>query len=99
MIDCISKNFRLVTRYTTCMTSSQKTCGESVLEPKKPVGSYSDCEKQCDEDTKCKFIFHIPGINCNRYASCDTIRTTKFIGSTYSKNGYCPGSEIAHISV
>ena len=69
------------------------------MEPKKPVGSYSDCEKQCDEDIKCKFIFHIPGVNCNRYASCDTMRTTNYKGSTYSKYGNCPGSENGHMSV
>ena len=94
-----SYNCHLATRYARCISSSKSTCDVSFLEPKKPVGSYSDCEKQCDEDIKCKFIFHIPGVNCNRYASCDTLRKTNYKGSTYSKYGNCPGSKNGHMSV
>ena len=68
------------------------TCAETSLEPNKAIESYSDCEKQCNEDLNCKFIFHSAGLNCRRYASCDIMRTTAHTGSTYSKNGNCPGS-------
>ena len=84
--------FLIESTYPICIPSMQWTCGEPPLGPNKPVGSYSDCEKQCNEDLNCKFIFHIPGLNCHRYASCEIMRTTVYEGSTYSKNGNCPGS-------
>ena len=74
-----------------------QTCGESFLEYEKGVGNYLDCEKQCDEDIRCKFIFFIPGRRCYSYASCDMMRSANYIGSTYSKYGNCPGSRIGHI--
>ena len=94
-----SYNCNLASRYARCISSSRKTCDVSLLEPKKPVGSYPDCEKQCDEDIKCKFIFHFPSRKCNRYASCDTMRQTNYKGSTYSKYGNCPGSKNGHMPV
>lgn len=86
-------------RYTQCISSSQVTCGPPNLEPERPVGGYYACEKRCNEDINCKFIFHIPGQNCLRYAVCDTITTTNNVGSTYAKNGNCPGINFETITI
>ena len=57
---------------------------------------YDGCVAFCNQDPECKFIFHIPknqdgGISCIKIRSCNETTKSKFVGSTYSKEGNCPG--------
>ena len=76
------------------MSSVRITCGSQEL---RRVGktTYTDCETLCKEDSNCKFMYHVPGEYCLTYPSCNVTRTaTETIGSTYSKDGNCPGSTV-----
>ena len=59
---------------------------------------YDACKKYCNDDDKCRFIFHIPSLinepqaNCKKYFSCDETRVPGFSGSTYSKDSKCQGT-------
>ena len=74
------------------MSSVKSTCSSQEIEPRTPSTRYIDCERLCKKDPKCKFVFYIPDAHCLKYPSCFTTKVTANVGSTYSKNGYCPGS-------
>ena len=85
--------------YEKCISLAGKTCDTKFMIGNLEVGSYDACKNRCEQDARCKFVFYIPGKHCNSYASCDTMRSTNYIGSTYSKYGNCPGSKNGHMSV
>lgn len=77
--------------------------------PRIPVVTLEDCERICNQDAFCNFIFHIPGQDgpeadgpqdgpripprCMKFRSCNETRDTPFVGSTYSKYGVCPSTK------
>lgn len=83
--------------FKKCFSSVQRTCksiriGQMIASPQ-----YIDCEQKCSEDANCKFVFYTPERNeknCIKYPSCSETRQTFNIGSTYSKDGICPGIKI-----
>ena len=81
------------TKFTECMSLIKSTCGSVEITPRVSQTTYVDCENACIQDNNCKFVFYIPGSNCLKYPSCDKKRHTGYVGSTYSKDGYCPGSK------
>lgn len=57
------------------------------------------CKEYCNADNECKFIFLVikSGNNvgsCLKYRSCDKSREANNVGSTYAKEGKCPGNII-----
>ena len=77
--------------FRECFSSIRETCSSNEIQPRIAKTSYIDCERSCREDAECKFFFHIPGKFCLRYPSCNETRVPANIGSTYSKDGVCPG--------
>ena len=72
------------------------TCDPVIKEnPRKTPTSEMDCKNICSEDDRCKFVFYIPTSPtvqyCLKYGSCEKLREAKNPGSTYSKDGKCPG--------
>ena len=58
------------------------------------------CKKLCDENDKCKFMYFAKrdaNFVCRTYQSCDTFRDVTKAGSTYSKEGKCPGTQKSKI--
>ena len=90
----------LGSEYGTCYSTVKQTCASKFeIDGRKSNVTFSACAKHCDEDDTCKFIFHVPDIpqvNCLKYSSCDEIRHTGKNGSTYSKEGNCPGIFLFH---
>ena len=80
--------------YRKCFSSAQKTCDSAEIRPRIASKRYIDCERLCKEDANCKFVFYIPGAHCLKYPSCSVTRQTENVGSTYSKDGFCPGIKI-----
>ena len=72
----------------------KSTCHSAEIKPRGSQTTYVDCENACIQDNNCKFIFYIPGQHCLKYPSCDKTRYPGNVGSTYSKDGNCPGNEI-----
>ena len=89
--------FISVPSFTNCLSSSNITCRGEEIEPRIPSKRYIDCERLCKEDSNCDFIFYIPGKHCLKYSSCEDTKETENVGSTYSKNGFCPGTHISLI--
>ena len=58
-----------------------------------------ECQKYCDEDEECRFIYHLrnpEGVKyCIKYKSCDKLRVTTPTneGMTYSKDWKCPNDK------
>ena len=77
--------------FRNCFSSVRKTCKSNEIKPRIASTRYIDCERLCREDTNCKFVFYIPGRECLKYPSCTVTRQPANVGSTYSKDGYCPG--------
>ena len=86
--------------YEPCMLSVKETCGspyEINKDNRNQNGlGYEGCKNHCNNNNDCKFIFHFENPNkpadCLIYRACDTTRRTDFVGSTYSKDGNCPGT-------
>ena len=78
--------------FTMCLSETHTTCGSAEITPRITTTSLSECVNICNEDSSCKFVFYIPSHpNCLKFGSCDNIRMTSSPGSTYSKEGNCPG--------
>ena len=73
----------------------KSTCHSAEIKPRGSQTTYVDCENACIQDNNCKYVFYIPGQHCLKYPSCDKIRMPGYVGSTYSKDGSCPGNETA----
>ena len=86
-----------VPSFTNCLSSRKSTCHGKEIKPRIPSKRYIDCERLCKEDNNCNFIFYIPGKHCLKYSSCEDTKETENVGSTYSKNGFCPGTHISLI--
>ena len=86
-----------VPSFTNCLSSSNITCRGNEIEPRIPSKRYIDCERLCKEDSNCNFIFYIPGKHCLKHKSCDDTRQSSNVGSTYSKNDFCPGTYFSKI--
>ena len=58
----------------------------------------SKCIDLCNENRNCKFVQlskHGEGkIACRMYSSCYLSRVSNWIGTTYSKDGTCPGKKL-----
>ena len=76
------------------MSLIKSKCKSVEITPRGSQTTYVDCENACIQDNNCKFIFYIPGRYCLKYPSCDKTGNSVNVGSTYSKDGYCPGNEI-----
>ena len=75
-----------------CLSETHTTCDSAEITPRITATSLSECVHICNEDSSCKFVFYIPSHpNCLKFGSCDNIRMTSSPGSTYSKEGNCPG--------
>ena len=84
------------------MVSVRETCGspyEINKDNRNKNGlGYEGCKKHCNDYNDCKFIFLFENENPNNpadcliYRACEPTRQTGFIGSTYSKEGNCPGT-------
>ena len=85
--------------YKACYASMHKTCKINKLDTKTADKmTPGECMGICNENSECKFISHLKWNNawaCMLYPSCDEIRPTKrgAFGTTYSKNGKCPGDK------
>ena len=84
-------DYFLEPRYRACTLSTQTTCTGPEIKPRIHSKRYVDCERICQEDHSCKFVFYIPGKHCFKYGSCDETREATNVGSIYSKDGFCPG--------
>ena len=92
----------LAKTYKKCFTSALKTCSQQFRTGDRQGGydwEVGKCINHCEEDPHCKFVFHVirttgkhAGIKaCYKYRSCDSTRKPLHIGTTYSKQGTCPG--------
>lgn len=77
----------------------KKTCTDRKNEDTGEGMNYDECVKFCNQDPECKFIFHIPEnqhglISCIKCNSCNGTAETRFVGSTYSREGDCPGNPL-----
>ena len=80
--------------FKECFSSIQKRCNSTEIKPRIASTRYIDCERLCNEDDNCKFVFYIPGRHCLKYPSCFKTQQARNFGSTYSKDGFCPGIKI-----
>ena len=80
--------------FKKCFSSIKKTCKSKEIKPRIASTRYIECERLCNEDANCKFVFYIPGRHCIKMSSCSKTRPATSIGSTYSKDGFCPGIQI-----
>lgn len=90
--------FMLGQDYEPCFINTTKSCTERNNADTGKRMDYDACVAFCNQDPECKFIFHVPknqdipsGISCIKSRSCDETTKTNFVGSTYSREGDCPG--------
>ena len=75
--------------YKTCKIDKLDTKTANKMTP-------GECMGFCNENSECKFISYLEwnrDVACIMYPSCDETRPTRrgAFGTTYSKNGKCPG--------
>ena len=87
-------------RYKECYSSTLKSCSlDFKIDVEKGDNmDLSKCIDLCNENTNCKFVQlakHSEGkIACRMYSSCYMSRVSNWPGTTYSKDGICPGKKI-----
>ena len=60
----------------------------SVNEPESLSQRIQECEKKCDEEISCKFMF-VNTVNdwCRIHSNCNTLSTLNIAGLTFAKRG------------
>ena len=71
--------------YEEYISSQKKSCSK-VYEIRAKQGDYREkCEEQCDKEETCQFYIYTSNNWCVLYSSCNDIRDTLAIGSTFKK--------------
>ena len=77
--------------YSACFSSTKKTCVHKYQIGITPKLDDDKCKVQCSNDQNCKFAFRDASGFCITYKSCDKTRNSHRIGTTFAKEGKCPG--------
>ena len=78
--------------YSSCFSSSLTTCARVYQINIKPNLDEPACKALCSLNSNCKFVFRDTAGYCITYTSCDKTRISHRAGTTFSKEGHCPGS-------